>query len=101
MQLKGIHMIQRTVLWLSLFLISSQIFGQLSYPQTKKVDQVDDYFGTKIQDPYRWLENDTARDTKEWVKTQQVFTENYMSHIPYRSLIHQHLGKILNYTRYY
>ena len=41
---------------------------KLSYPATKKVEQVDDYFGTKVADPYRWLEYDTAQDVKQWVE---------------------------------
>jgi prolyl oligopeptidase len=43
---------------------------KLTYLHTKKENQVDDYFGTKILDPYGWLENDTAADTKEWVEAQ-------------------------------
>ena len=41
------------------------------YPETKTVDQVDDFFGTKVSDPYRWLENDTSDETKDWVQTRK------------------------------
>ncbi len=75
--------------------------GQLTYPITKKVNQVDDYFGTKVSDPYRWLENDTAADTKQWVLTEQSFTENYLSKIPFRPLIKKQVEKIFNYPRFH
>jgi prolyl oligopeptidase len=75
--------------------------GQLNYPVTIKKDQVDDYFGTKVSDPYRWLEYDTAADTKEWVETEQSFTENYLSKIPFRGLVKKQVEKSVNYPRYF
>ena len=54
---------------------------RLNYPVTKKGNQVDDYFGTKVADPYRWLENDTSAETKAWVKTEQKFTEDYLRRV--------------------
>lgn len=77
------------------------VFGQLRYPVTRKVIQVDDYFGTKVSDPYRWLESDTAAETKKWVTTQQSFTKNYLAKIPYRSLVKKQVEKLVNYPRYY
>jgi prolyl oligopeptidase len=79
----------------------NNLFAQLTYPVTKKVNQIDDYFGTPVSDPYRWLEYDTAADTKEWIKTQQSFTENYLSKIPYRALIKKQVEKVINYPRYF
>ena len=73
----------------------------MKYPVTKKVAQVDDYFGTKVSDPYRWLENDNSDETKAWVKSEQTFTEDYLSKIPFRNKIHQRLEQILSTTRYY
>jgi prolyl oligopeptidase len=80
-------------------LLTSISYSQLQYPVTKKVNQTDDYFGTKVSDPYRWLENDTAADTKEWVRTEQSFTESYLSRIPFRAGIAKRLNEITNYTR--
>ena len=57
---------------------------KLNYPKTEKVAQVDDYFGTKVEDPYRWLEIDTAENTKHWVNEQRKVTEGYLSKIPFR-----------------
>ncbi|HVX25874.1 MAG TPA: prolyl oligopeptidase family serine peptidase [Parafilimonas sp.] len=76
-------------------------FAQLKYPVTKKVNQVDDYFGTKVSDPYRWLEYDTAADTKQWIQTEQSFTENYLSKIPFRALIKKQVEKVINYPRFF
>lgn len=73
---------------------------KLNYPETKKVDQVDDYFGKKISDPYRWLENDTARDTEAWVQEQNKVTQAYLSGIPYREKLRQRLTDLWNYARY-
>ncbi len=73
-------------------------FGQ---PQvTKIVDISDDYFGTKIADPYRWLEYDTAADVAHWIKTQNDYTFGYLKQIPYRDKLKARLEKIWNYTKY-
>ncbi len=80
---------------------SGNLFGQLQYPYTKQVIQMDDYFGTKISDPYRWLENDTSAETKAWVRTEQQFTENYLSKISFRDQIRNRYKEILSYTKYF
>jgi prolyl oligopeptidase len=70
------------------------------YPLTKKVDTVDTYFGTKVPDPYRWLENDQAADTKEWVEAENKVTQNYLGQIPYRDAIRRRLETLWNYEKY-
>lgn len=70
------------------------------YPETKKTDQVDDYFGTKVTDPYRWLENDMSDETKGWVKDQNIVTNNYISKIPFRNAIAADLKELWNYEKY-
>jgi prolyl oligopeptidase len=74
--------------------------ARLSYPATKKVDQVDDYFGTKVADPYRWLEDDNAPDVKAWVQAENAVTFGYLGRIPFREKIKQRLTEIYNYPRY-
>ena len=74
--------------------------AKLDYPVTKKVDQVDDYFGTKVADPYRWLEDDNAEDTVAWVEAQNAVTFGYLDTIPYRPKIKERLTEIFNYPRY-
>jgi prolyl oligopeptidase len=70
------------------------------YPETKKGNIVDDYFGTKISDPYQWLENDTAIDVMSWVDEQNKLTQNYLSQIPFRDKIKSRLTEIWNYPKY-
>jgi prolyl oligopeptidase len=72
----------------------------LPYPQTKKVDTVDTYFDAKVPDPYRWLENDQAADTKEWVKDENKVTQNYLKQIPYREEMRKRLELLWNYEKY-
>jgi len=90
----------------SLFLLCSFTYAQqmniktLPYPQTKKVDTVDSYWDTKVPDPYRWLEDDRADDTKAWVKAENEVTQNYISQIPYRDSIRKQLETLWNYEKY-
>ena len=71
------------------------------YPETRKdIDVVDDYFGTKVADPYRWLENDTTAETAQWVDAQRAVTEDYLSHIPFRETLKQRMTDLVNYERY-
>jgi prolyl oligopeptidase len=72
----------------------------LPYPQTRKVDTVTTYFGTKVADPYRWLENDQAADTKAWVQAENKVTQDYLGKIPYRDAIRDRLTKLWNYEKY-
>lgn len=71
----------------------------LKYPETKKTDHQDEYFGVKISDPYRWLEDDRADDTKEWVKRQVDFTGTYLDKIPFREEIKNQLREKWNYEK--
>lgn len=74
--------------------------AQFTYPTTKTVNQVDDYFGTKVSDPYRWLEDDTSAETKAWARTEQKFTEDYLSKIPFRDKIKTRYKELMNYPKY-
>jgi len=73
---------------------------KIAYPPTAKVDQVDDYFGTKVADPYRWLEDDNAPETLKWVEAQNAVTFGYLGKIPYRDAVKKRLTNIFNYPRY-
>ena len=72
----------------------------LAYPKTKKVDVVDTYHGTKIADPYRWLEDDRAQEVTTWVEEQNRVTFSYLSKIPFRNKIKSRLEELYNYPRY-
>ena len=70
------------------------------YPRAKTVDQVDDYHGTKVSDPYRGLEDTDSADTHAWVEAENKVTFHYLEQIPYRHAIHDRLMKLWNYERY-
>ena len=72
----------------------------LPYPATRQVDTVTTYFGTKVADPYRWLENDQATDTKAWVQAENQVTQDYLGKIPFREAIRERLTKLWNYEKY-
>ncbi|HTA63701.1 MAG TPA: prolyl oligopeptidase family serine peptidase [Bacteroidia bacterium] len=71
----------------------------LKYPQTKKVNQVDDYFGTKVSDPYRWLEDDNSAETKVWVDEENKVTFSYLDKIPFRENVKKRLTQLWNYEK--
>jgi prolyl oligopeptidase len=73
---------------------------KLSYPQTAKVDHVDDYHGTKVSDPYRWLEDDNSPQTASWVEAQNKVTFGYLEQIPQRQQLRERLTRLWNYERY-
>jgi len=97
-----INIFLKSFLMLSAIALSSgeNTYAQLQYPVTKKVEQTDDYFGTKVSDPYRWLEDDTSAETKAWVKTQQKFTNDYLAKIPFRADIKKRYQEILKCPKY-
>jgi prolyl oligopeptidase len=98
---------KNTFVLLAALLTAGQVGAQtvaslkpLPYPTTRKVDTTTTYFGTKVADPYRWLENDQAADTKAWVQAENQVTQDYLSKIPYREAIRERLTKLWNYEKY-
>ncbi len=73
---------------------------KIVYPVTKKIEQVDEYFGVKVADPYRWLEDETAAETKAWVEEQNRVTFGYLDKIPYREKLKTRLTQLYNYPRF-
>jgi len=71
----------------------------VNYPLTKKVDTVENYFGTKVDDPYRWLEDDRSEETEAWVKAQNTVTFDYLKKIPFRQELKNRLEKLWNYEK--
>jgi len=70
-----------------------------TYPSTQKIEHIDTYFDTKINDPYRWLENDKSVETANWVAQQNKTTYAYLDKIPYRTAIKERLEKLWNYEK--
>ena len=71
----------------------------LQYPQAAKDGTVDTYFGTKVSDPYRWLENDTSAQTAAWVAAENKVTNTYLSKIPFRGKLLKRLTEVANYEK--
>lgn len=71
----------------------------LTYPSTPKVDTVDTYFGTKVPDPYRWLENDTSSATAAWVEAENKITNSYLNQIPFRKELLKRLTELADYEK--
>lgn len=72
----------------------------LPYPQTKKVDTADDYFGIRIADPYRWLEDDNSEETRQWVEAENKVTFDYLGNIPFREQVKDRLTEVWNYEKF-
>ncbi|PVX51844.1 prolyl oligopeptidase [Balneicella halophila] len=72
---------------------------KIKYPKTEKKVVTDDYFGTKVDDPYRWLEDDRSPETEAWVKAQNEVTFDYLEQIPYRENLKNELSEIWNYEK--
>lgn len=72
---------------------------RITYPKADKVNTVDVYFGTKVADPYRWLENDTSAQTAAWVAAENKVTQEYLSKIPFRGALLKRLTDVANYEK--
>ena len=72
---------------------------QQSYPKAEKDGTVDEYFGVKVADPYRWLENDTSQQTAAWVEAENKVTNSYLSKIPFRQKLLKRLTELSNYEK--
>ncbi len=94
----------------SIFLLSITSFSSMlravdspiAYPATRRVEHVDSYFGTKVEDPYRWLEEDVrhSSDVAEWVKAENKLTESYLAAIPERETIRRRLTELWDFAQY-
>ena len=76
---------------------NNEKMNKMSYPQTAREDVVDDYFGTKVADPYRWLEDDRSERTEAWVKAQNELTSQYLGSLECRAAIRSRLEELWNY----
>ena len=89
-----------TILVLIALLSISVMAQKIDYPKAKKIDQTDDYHGTKVSDPYRWLENPDAPESREWIEAQNKLTFGFLEQIPERTKIKERLTKLWNYEKY-
>ncbi|MFZ4429696.1 MAG: prolyl oligopeptidase family serine peptidase [Phycisphaerales bacterium] len=70
------------------------------YPPAKTVDQVDDYHGVKVADPYRWLEDPDSAESRQWIDAQNKLTEGYIRGVPERQAIIDRITKLWNFEKY-
>jgi prolyl oligopeptidase len=86
---------------LAALVVAAPIMAQgLQYPPTRKIDYMDDYHGTKVADPYRWLEDETSAETAAWVEAQNAVTFPYLERIPYRSALLKRVTELNDYERF-
>ena len=83
-----------------IFFFSCKEESKYNYPKTRKDTIVDNYFGTDVPDPYRWLEDDNSDETKAWVKAQNKITFGFLDSISFKEKIKTRLTEIYNYERY-
>lgn len=81
-------------------LLAARDGATIVYPKAKTVEQVDDYHGVKVADPYRWLEDTDSADTHAWVEAENKLTFGYLDQIPYRGAIRERMTKLWNYERF-
>lgn len=87
---------------LYLLMITGPVMAQqsgITYPKTNKTDVTDNYHGSTVADPYRWLEDDNSPETKEWVKAQNAVTSEYLSKIPFHGAVRKRLEELWNYPK--
>ena len=84
---------------LSFILFFFHSSGQIEYPITAKIIVTDDYFDIKVEDPYRWLEDDTSPQVKEWITKQNELTFSYLDKIPQRKILKNRLEELWNYEK--
>ena len=72
----------------------------IAYSSARKVDQSDDYFGTQVNDPYRWMENVDSPELKTWIDAENELTQRYLAQIPLRETMQKRLTELINFERY-
>ena len=89
------------LLFLSFNVPAQNMMTKIVYPETRKdASVIDDYFGTKVADPYRWLENDNSNETKDWVKRENALTFAYLEKLPLRNVLKERIEKMWNYEKF-
>ncbi len=86
-------------LLLLIFCCSEAVGQALVYPSIKKVEQTDTYFGTSVNDPYRWLEDDNSLETANWVRAENEVTFKYLAGIPFKDQVKARMKALWNYPR--
>lgn len=80
--------------------VASASASRLAYPESKKVEHVDNYHGVDVPDPYRWLEDESSSDTARWIEDQNKVTFSYLNSIPFREKMRERVEALYDYPRY-
>ena len=80
--------------------LGQQMIKSNNYPPARKSDQIDDYHGTKVADPYRWLEDLDSEETRNWVEAENKLSFGFLASVPARNTIKERLTKLWNYEKY-
>jgi prolyl oligopeptidase len=83
-----------------ILLINVLVYPQIKYPHPPKGNVKDNYFGTVVADPYRWMENDTSAAVRKWIEEENKITFDYLDKIPFRDKIKERLEKLYDYQRF-
>ena len=75
------------------------VLPKMTYPDTRKGDLVEDYFGTKVADPYRWMEDLDSKEVAAWVSAQNTVTFDYLAKLPMREAFTKRITELWNYPR--
>ncbi|HEY1993820.1 MAG TPA: S9 family peptidase, partial [Edaphobacter sp.] len=73
---------------------------ELAYPSARTVEQTDDYFGTTVSDPYRWMEDVDSAELKTWIDAENELTQRYLAQVPVRERMQRRLMELINFERY-
>src|SRR5580693_8760802 len=79
---------------------TAEVSTTVAYPPARKVDQSDDYFGTQVNDPYRWMEDVDSPELKTWIDAENELTQRYLAQIPLRETMQKRLTELINFERY-
>jgi prolyl oligopeptidase len=73
---------------------------ELRYPVARKIEQTDDYFGTAVSDPFRWMEDVDSAELKTWIDAENELTQEYLAKVPVRERMQKRLMELINFERY-
>ena len=91
---------RKTLIMSAMAVLATPVCSQKpNYPSTARCDTVDEYFGTQVPDPYRWLEDDTSEATAAWVAAENAVTNEYLSRLPRRRQLLDRLREVSNYEK--
>ncbi|MBN1634523.1 MAG: S9 family peptidase [Ignavibacteria bacterium] len=85
---------------LILFLMAETLYSQIEYPAARKVEQSDNYFGTIVEDPYRWMEDLNSPELRNWISEENKITFDYLDKIPFRQEIKNRITELYNFEKY-